>query len=166
MSMRLVGSLILGCACLALLAGHSQARVIEDWPYDKLFQHAELVVIVRPLSVRDATAKDKAARPPKECYLDGVVTTFKVLHVVKGKYNEKKLDLVHFKLKKGVRIRNGPLLVSFQTKEIDISSQFGARSAQNDDMLYLKNGKDTRLEFVSGQFDPVLSVKQLLRPFR
>jgi hypothetical protein len=80
MSIRPVGSLILGCACLALLAGHAQSRrFIANWPYDKLFKHADLVVIVLPLSVRDATAKDKAVPPGDHYFLAGVVTNFKVL---------------------------------------------------------------------------------------
>src|SRR5262245_9067241 len=112
--------LILVGLCLALMGGAIPARQIADWPYDKLFKHADLVVIVLPVSVRDAAEKDKAV-PPRgmEDYLVGVVTSFKVLHVVKGDYKEKKLDLVHFKLnKKGMMIGNGPSLVSFHTKSI------------------------------------------------
>jgi hypothetical protein len=164
MSTRLVGSLILGWACLALLASQSHARQIEDWPYDKLFKHSELVVIVRPLSVRDATAKDKAVPPGNRDYLVGVVTNFKILHVVKGTYKAENLDLVHFKLKEGAQILNGPLLVSFHTKRFTLMMKSGFAVYDNNYMLFLKPGKDKRLEFVSGQFDPELSVKQLLGP--
>jgi hypothetical protein len=162
MSTRLIGSLVLACACLTLLVGRSQARSIEDWPFDKLFKHAELVVIVRPLSVRDATAKDKAVPPGNRDYLAGVVTTFKVLHVVKGAYKEEKFDLVHFKRKEGARLpANGPLLVSFQTKGVKIGDSWYRHSEY---MLFLKADNDKRLAFVSGQFDPELSVKQLFDP--
>jgi hypothetical protein len=166
MSTRFIGSLMLVSSCLALVASHLHARVIEHWPYDKLFKHADLVVIVRPLSVRDATAKDKAVPPGKRDYLVGVVTNFKVLHVVKGAYKEENLELVHFKYKKDLKIGiiNGPGLVSFHTKEINLSGDTWAGRVQNEYMLFLKRGKDKRLEFVSGQVDPELSVKQLLGP--
>jgi len=148
---------------LALVCGDGSARLIEDWPYDKLFKNAELVVIVQFVSVRDATEKDKAVPPAKFDNLVGIVTTFKVLHVVKGEYKEENLDLVHFKLKEGTAIVNGPLLVSFE-KGIEIKGEKWKLSQACEYVLFLKKGKDGRLDFVSGQYDPELSVKQMMRP--
>jgi hypothetical protein len=164
MTNRVAALLILSGAFLALTCGDCPARQIEDWPYNKLFKKADLVVIVKPLSVRDATEKDKAVPPEGKDYLVGVVTKFKVLHVVKGEYKEKELELVHFKLKKGTMILNGPSLVSFHTKSIRISGDSWSGGAENEYMLFLKSGKDKRLTFVSGQFDPELSVKQVTSP--
>jgi hypothetical protein len=165
MKSQIATVLILFGTFLAPICGHCSARQIEDWPYDKLFKNADLVVIVQPLSVRDATEKDKAIPPEVgKDWLVGIVTNFKVLHVVKGEYKEKELDLVHFKLKKGAMIGNGPLLVSFHTKSISIRGDGWSGGAENEYMLFLKSGKDKRLEFVSGQFDPELSVKQMTRP--
>ncbi len=169
MGIRATRSAMLVWACLALLlAGDSHARQIESWPYEKLFKHADLVVVVKPLSVRDATAKDKAVPPPgTRSYLTGIVTNFKVLVVVKGEHKEKELAIVHFRLKedKAGLVGNGPLLVSFPTKrEKGQLGGFGpvgwpGPGRQQDYMLFLKKGKEGRLEFVSGQFDPALSVK-------
>jgi hypothetical protein len=165
MSLKRTVLIALGWVVLASTAGSLRARQIEDWPYDKLFKHADLVVIVKPLSVRDATEKDKAAPPEAgKDYLVGIVTKFAVLHVVKGEYKEKELGIVHFKLKKGVVVGNGPLLASFYTKRLSISGDFGAATMKPEYMLFLKKQEDGRFTFVSGQFDPELSVKQMLSP--
>jgi hypothetical protein len=162
---KLVADLILFAALFTLPCGDCFARQLEDWPYDKLFKNADLVVIVKPSAVRDATEKDKAIPPDNEDYLVGVVTSFKVIHVVKGEYKEKKLDLVHFKIKEGRMIGNGPLLVSFHTKETKIrGDSWSSIIMESEYMLFLKKQKDGQFTFVSGQFDPELSVKQVLSP--
>ncbi len=156
---------LLSCVLLACPVGVLSARQIPEWPYDKLFKHAELVVIVRPISVREAKAGE-AADPPAS-YLTGVVTNFRVLHVVKGQYADKNLDLVHFRINPkfdGV-IGNGPSLVAFHTQEIAISGKsWSGGTGYPEYMVFLKKQQDGRFTFVSGQFDPELSVKQLLKP--
>ncbi len=164
MTNRIVTFLLLSVAFLAAACSECTARQIEDWPYDKLFKNAELVVIVKAASVRDATEKDRAVPPKGADYLTGVVTSFKVLQVVKGEYKEKELDLVHFKLKEGIMIGNGPLLVSFNTKPINLKGDFWSARAETEYLIFLKADKEKRLEFVSGQFDPALSVKQMTVP--
>jgi hypothetical protein len=132
----------------------SQARQIENWPYEKLFKHADLVVVVKPLTVRKAEKTDNA-RPPDDCdYLTGVVTNFQVLLVVKGQWKDKTMEMVHFRMKEGKVVLNGPLLVAFPTGD-----KKGRALIAKDCLLFLKKGKDGRLTFVSGQFDPALSVK-------
>ena len=164
--LKRVAAILFGLtAILALVSGSCLARGIESWPYDKLFKNSDLVIIVKPLSVRDATEQDKAIPPDDgKDFLVGVVTSFEVLHVIKGERKEKKLDLVHFKLKEGAIIKNGPLLISFHTKPLRIKADGWTAHAGDEYMLFLKSGKDKRLEFVSGQFDPELSVKQVMYP--
>jgi len=154
-----------GWAILIFLGSTLRARQIEDWPYDKLFKHADLVIIAKPLAVREA-GKDDHAIPPKghDEILTGVVTTFEVLHVIKGEYKANKMDLVHFRLKKGVQIGNGPCLVNFPTKAIELRGDGWAAGVTSDYMLFLKKSADGRFEPVSGQFDPSLSVKQMMGP--
>jgi hypothetical protein len=161
MSLSLRSILIPGVSWLALLCGNANAREIEDWPYDKLFKHSELVVIVNALEVREAKKEDRAKPPAK--YLTGVVTTFDVLHVVKGKQEKKKLEIIHFRLDYGASINNGPKLVTFHTGALTVN---GVTNKDYAYMLFLRKGKDGRLTFVSGQIDTVLSVKQILRPLR
>lgn len=149
-------------ALLILSFGTAWGRLIESWPYDKLFKNAELVIIAKAVSVRDANNADKA-NPPRD-YLVGVVTTLEVEHVVKGEYKDQRLELVHFRLKEGSRIMNGPLLVEFHTKPQTLRGYGWAASIEPEYMLFLKKSKDGRFECVSGQFDPQLSVKQILDP--
>jgi hypothetical protein len=153
--MGIGNAVVLGLTSLVLLASISHAGPVELWPYEKLFKNATLVVVVKPLATREATAKDKAV-PPHDYhdYLTGVVTRFKVIVVVKGEYKDKDdLNILHFRLKtkkEGGRrwIIDTPWLASFPNKE------------SNDDyLLFLKKGKDGRMEFVSGQLNPALSVK-------
>jgi hypothetical protein len=165
MRLRHKAHLIVALTCLVLLFGHVHARQIQDWPYEKLFKRADLVIIVTPLAVRDAKEEDKATPPGNGDYLTGVVTSFEVLQTVKGEYNEKELEIVHFRLKEGVRIINGPMLVSFAPGRVNIEGKGWTMTvAQREYMLFLKKRENGRFEFVSGQFDPELSVKQMLTP--
>jgi hypothetical protein len=146
-------AVVLGGAWLALLAGDSQARPTPSrWPFEKLFKHADLVVVVKPVATRDATDKDGIV--PPEDYLTGVVTTFHVGPLLKGEYKGKKLDLIHFRFKEGMGILNHPGLASFPATPVDRSFKF-----RHDYLLFLKKGKGGRLEFVSGYDDPIPSVK-------
>jgi hypothetical protein len=159
-------SFLLCSAVVALLCSNLAARQIQEWPYNKLFKHADLVIIAKPVAVRDAE-KDDHATPPKgySDYLTGVVTSLEVLHVVKGEYKLKKLDLTHFQYKKGVRVANGPMLVEFHTKDMQLSGGRWSGIYPPEYMLFLKKGKDGRMEPVSGQVDPRLSVKQIMGAF-
>jgi hypothetical protein len=157
MSFRFISALIPALACLALLPSRTVGREIEDWPYEKLFKHSTLVVVVKPLSVREATAKDGTVPSDRRDTQTGIVTSFKVLVVVKGEYKQTDLDLFHFRRKKSHKlVFNGPNLVSFFKKALDPEDSL---RTEKDHMLFLKKNKAGRLEFVSGQIDPILSVK-------
>src|SRR5258708_17493197 len=72
------------------------SRQIEDWPYDKLFKQAELVVVAKVTSVEDA-GKRVTDKPPAE-YLLGVITAFEVQYAIKGDLTGKKLTVFHYRL--------------------------------------------------------------------
>jgi hypothetical protein len=152
---------------VGLCAGSARGRQIEWWPYDRLFKAADLIIIVEPMLVRDALEIDTTKLIPKKWdYLVPVVSTLKVKYVVKGDYKDQRLDLVHFRLKEGTQIGNGPLLVKFSKGPIRIEGPgWGASfNTHPDYMLFLKKTKDGRLEFVSGYYDPKLSVKHVMDP--
>jgi hypothetical protein len=155
MYMRFVRVVILASTCLTLVSRDCHAFGGDPPSYEKLFKDSSLVVVVKPLTVRDATAKDKAV-PQKgwEHKVTGIVTTFKVLVLVKGEYKQKKLDIVHFRLKDEFSIGNVSFLVSFPTKPEDI-----ARIGKTDYLLFLKKNKSGQLEFVTGQVEPCYSVR-------
>jgi hypothetical protein len=150
---------------VTLSLGTAWGRPVKFWPYHKLFENADLVIIAKPLAVRDAPEVDKAMPLPRErSFLLAVITTLKVEYVVKGNYKDERLELVHFRLKEGSQIGNGPLLVNFHTKVETLKGSDWAFSCQPEYMLFLKKAKNGRFECVSGQYDPELSVKEILRP--
>jgi hypothetical protein len=148
-----------------LVASLQMGRQIDLWPYDKLFKQADTVVVAKAIQTIDAgdRIKDKV---PRE-YLKAVLTTFEVTHVIKGKSKEK-LVLCHFlydERKKDLEIQNGPMLVDFHNKTLVIRYPGVAVSLSPPDyMLFLRGRPDGRYECVSGQFDPALSVKQIINP--
>ena len=116
------------CSCQTC----AQARLIEDWPYEKLFRIADIVVIARV----DKTEPSQDASPTNsfaEIELVGQNTTFKINHVLKGKLDDEQITMLHFKIGKSpTAIINGPLLARFDTKESS-SAEF---------MLFLRRLKD------------------------
>ena len=142
---------------LVLSLGTAWGRLIESWPYGKLFKTAELVIIAKAESVRDAPEADKVSLPVEHRnIMTGVVTRFRVIYVVKGEHKDQRLDLVHFKMRGDWKIANGPLLVKFVLRKPDAPE---LDHSSPDYLLFLKKGKDGRFECVSGQYDPALSVK-------
>jgi hypothetical protein len=156
---------LLSLVVVGLLAPILSARGIEDWPYDRLFKEADLVVIARAKSSEpcDDNTRDNIW---KEEFL-GVNTAFSVKTVLKGKCEEDKITVLHFKLNDEVKIQNGPLLISFRMKPTALTLKDAkVELAAPDYMLFLKATKDGRFEPVSGRIDPQLSVKEVHAPYR
>jgi hypothetical protein len=144
----------------AVLAAPALARQVEPWPYDKLFIKADYVVIVKAQSTEDA-GKAVTDKPPFEDCI-GVITTFKIQHVIKGDIKGDKCSVFHYRQDE-TRGANGPQLVQFHSKEVRI--EYGGWSttlSSPEYMLFLKKRDDGRFECVSGQIDPILSVRQIL----
>jgi hypothetical protein len=154
------------CLSIALLvACQGLGRQVPDWSYKKLFERSDLVVVAKAVSTSEAGKKIKEKAPHRD--LQAVLTTFKVVHVIKGKFSEKKLVVVHYRVhpKKELLVANGPHLVEFHAKCLEISYPGGKTSLPPPDyMLFLKKRKDGRYECVTGQVDPIYSVKQLVQP--
>jgi hypothetical protein len=112
-------------ASASIWATRSAGRQIEPWPYDKLFNKADFVVIAKVQSVEDA-GKDVVDKPPFDDLI-GVLTTFKVEHVVKGDLKDKKLSVFHYRHDPGWTGGNGPLLVHFHAKSFKIEYGGGVR---------------------------------------
>jgi hypothetical protein len=147
--------------------GQLRAREIEAWSYPKLFREAELVLI----AAYDATvdAGDSLTEKPPASYLRGVFTTLNVIQVVKGKYQEKRLTLVHYryKLKRGTQVANGPSLATFHKDRVSVTYPGGSASmAPPEYLLFLRRRGDGRFECISGQMDAALSVRQIVQPLR
>jgi hypothetical protein len=151
------------------------ARFIEDWPYDKLLKHTDLVVFAT--ATKTEAADDK---PPEHSWnyeFVAQVTTFKVNHTLQGKAEGEQLKVLHFKfgeLKKGLRpgtadaiIEDGPNLVAFRTGAVIVKAKGEEGNTvlpRPEYLLFLRRLKDGRYEPVSGQTDPALSVKEVSAP--
>jgi hypothetical protein len=93
----------------------SDAVQIEDWPFDRLFKEADLVVIAKAVSTGDAGADFEDEAP--ERFLKAVLTTLKVIYAIKGEHRGDKLEVLHYRMKEGARVANWPMLVEFHAKE-------------------------------------------------
>ncbi|HEY1189125.1 MAG TPA: hypothetical protein VGE74_15835 [Gemmata sp.] len=165
---------VLVAAVSVLLIGvaPAPARFIEDWPYDKLFKNADVVVFAEATKT-EPVADEPLRGHPWPCELVGQNTTFKVKHALKGKVAGDSIKVLHFKLgppKKGqvaVIIENGPLLVAFRTAGVIVKAKGDEENTilpQPEYLLFLKKMKDGRYEPVSGRIDPALSVKEVSAP--
>jgi hypothetical protein len=155
---NLVRSVISAAAALLALSPVAEARLRDSWPSAKLAEKADVIVVAKLVSIKDAKKSDP---PPKGRYQDklvGVDSTFRVLAVLKGKHEGQQLTLFHFRWEWNKvaafqipDIIDGPNLIAFdpmKDKEVRV-------------LLYLKKRPDGRYECVSGQEDPDLSVARL-----
>lgn len=156
----------------ALTPSTGWARKVEDWPYDRLFKDADLVVIARAVS--SAECKNEW----NERFFDGsrfqgLETTFEVASTLKGRLPES-LKLLHFRYKRETpAYDDGPGLISFLRKSrstkvkkrSEVLSELVPLSAREsvrpEYLLFLRLRKDGRYEAISGQMDSNLSARTI-----
>jgi hypothetical protein len=166
--MRLPGRCLSVIALLAMAAAPAFARLVEDWPYERLFKAADLVVIARP--ERTTQTKDRLSPADWKVELIGQETVFTVEATLKGKVkDDRKLQVLHYRLPDDILIDNGPLLVSFRVEPLVLKGVANGRAFKTalgrpEYLLFLRARPDGRLEPVSGQIDPALSVRELDEP--
>ncbi len=129
----------------------ARARGIRAWTYEELYEQADLVVIVKPISTKDTGEKWILPDIGPATDVVGLSTVFEIRLVMKGDKSLKECTLHHYRLADTKRgISNGPLLVSFDPKD---SPKY---------LLFLKKEADGRYAPVSGQTDPYgVSVQKL-----
>ncbi len=150
--------------CVVLTIPMSPSKTETDaWTYSKLFETADRIVIARAKKTVEESGF------PEKPYLVGVVTTFEVLHTLKGEGKEGTLLVRHLGYVRDEKIRvpdNGPLLVRFLTKRLPVRYPGGAASLDTPQyLLFLRKQDGGRYECVSGQLNPTASIKQLHEPF-
>jgi hypothetical protein len=130
------------------------ARPVSSMPYDRLTAEADLIVVATPISVRDTQEKITLPRLSPPTRVVGVETTFKVLAVLKGDKDAQRCVLHHFRKAKPEQHPkpNGLGLLAFEPKD------------KKTLLLFLKREPDGRYAAVTGQADPVFSIKELVRP--
>jgi hypothetical protein len=150
---------------LMLPGGPASARLLPNWPYDKLMKEADLVVVAVAKSAEDT--KDQPADPlMKEAgYYIGRTSTLTVKGTLKGKAGEE-IKVLHYRLneKKVSAIIDGPTLIEFRSGPTTIKAKGYLKYwyAEVEYLLFLKARKDGRYEPVSGEYDPSLSVREVL----
>jgi hypothetical protein len=156
-------SISLGVVSFISVPAH--ARLIENWPYERLFKEADLVVIATAGETADT--KDRFSTKGWKAEFIGQETQFVAHSILKGKLGaEKKLTVLHYRLPKGVLIANGPLLVKFRKDALALKgtingNTFKAGLGRPDYLLFLRLRPDGRYEPVSGEVDPALSIREL-----
>lgn len=161
------GSTIVVLIALLAFAALSPARQAESWPYERLFKEASLIVIATPMGT--VVTDDRMSDPLYRDYLIGQNTTFKIESVIKGQAAGP-ITVLHFKAKPGQALQNGPFLVSFHTKTRMVTGtatdkqEYKAELGPPQYLLFLKISDKGRFEPVSGQVDPIWSVKEMYTP--
>ncbi len=143
------------------------ARLVEDWSYERLFKESDLIVIAQPTKSENST--DRLRDNPWKTEFLGVNTKFHVEHVLKGNFDVAELTLLHFKT--DALIVNGPSLVSFRTNSLKYVIQKEGHAGKEVEnagpgtyLLFLRTRADGRFQPVSGQVDPVFSVREIAMP--
>ena len=151
-SSKLLARIICAALACSFLSQSSCARPVKMWSYDELFAEADLVVIAEPRTVQ----RTAESLPRHAGLLVGLTTSFAPKYVVKGTPRERQIRLIHYELKDtDAIIINAPMLVSFEIDERVIAVEY---------LLFLKVRPDDRYEPVSGQIDPIMSVRKLSIP--
>jgi hypothetical protein len=142
-------------------ASQALARLLENWPYERLFKEADLVVLARAVAVADSG--EKTTDNLWKVEFRGVTTSFEVRHVMKGKLERKKLQVLHFRLADpNALIFDGPLLVRFRLKPFTLDTKTRkAVVGPPEYLLFLRRKGDGRYEPVSGRIDPQLAVREV-----
>jgi hypothetical protein len=154
-----------GVVLLVLVIAPASARRIEDWPYERLFKEADLVVIARAEGTADTRDVFKAGG--WETDFIGQETTLTVQATLKGDAKrDTRIRVLHYRLPRGVSVVNGPLLVSFRSGTLAVKGTvdghaFKAALGRPEYLTFLRTRLDGRYEPVSGPIDPALSVRAL-----
>jgi hypothetical protein len=155
----------------------ANARIIEEWSYDKLSKRADVVVVATVISTEgwdDPSGKPQCG----DAVFEGRLSRLDTKGVLKGEVEGDELKLVHYIVTANGRINEGgrrvitsvPYVAEFQEgRRRDQDSPKGGATKNGADadpphyLLFLKQRKDGKFEPVSGQVDSACSV-MLLKP--
>jgi hypothetical protein len=164
MSRQFSFSIIIASVLLGLLATSSFGRLIEIWPYDKLVAESDLVAIVEPIENRSVSDSFPDAEKQKWAEFAATNTRFKVHATLKGEVKGlNDLTVLHFNYANEATIVNGPMFIRFSVEQRTVSGAFGPPHKVEGKiyLAFLKHRKDARFEPVRGQYDSVLSFREV-----
>jgi hypothetical protein len=117
----------------------------------QLFEHSELVLIADPVSTVDFLND-----PSSNEYYVAVLTTVRVIHVLKGKCPEKLIVLHHRATEKGRWVKNGRGLVSLDSRGNRTYTEMPCAV----ELLFLRQRPDGRYQFTNPT-DPEYAIKKV-----
>jgi hypothetical protein len=159
-----MASLGLAVVLIGLTVRPAAGRLVKRWSVEDLNRAADLVVVASPVASADTRDTfDDHGWPLEEV---GVDTTFAVRRTLKGEAAGDRLIVLHCRF--GARkpggaeaIYNGPDFVSFRTQPAAVRRSHLTKDLPGEEyLLFLRQRKDGRYEFVSGQLDPGLSIRE------
>ena len=162
-----ITSAMLTLGLATLLCSQAVARRVEIWSFQRLNDTAGVILIGTVASTEQWSEKLKAQLFAED--LEGQLTTFDVETVFKGKDIGKHIQVIHYRVRKGILIANGPVLASFRKtgRRLEIKSVDGVEDGMKVEegtphyLLYLKKRSDGKYEPISGQIDSAFSVRKL-----
>jgi hypothetical protein len=150
--MRIAGLFLL---IVVALPGTAEARRTRAWTYEELNRESDVVVIAFPKVVRTSGEKivwsgtrSDGVRESVKIEVEGLLTEFKVLTILRGGVSESTITLFHA-AEPHEAVLNGPCLVSFDP------------TACRRYLLFLKRDRSGRYVTTTGQLDACLSVRDL-----
>jgi len=155
-------------AGVLLVTSTSHARLIRTWTYDDLVKESDLVVIANVVDAKVVPTTEDLSVNGLATFghpFQQIETAIRVRAVIKGKYEQKRLDMVHFRYdpKDTHPTINPPTLIEFP-KSDRIARTIGEGNERvygKDYLLFLKVGKDGKYRPVTGQVDPLFSVREV-----
>lgn len=171
-------ALLLIIPVILLPAPRAWSRKIEEWPFEKLMQKADLVVIGTVFQTSRSKQSWSADIFSAERF-EGQKTSVKITATLKGT-SGKQIHVHHFVYRPGVHpYEDGPNLISFPTdfaalttvmtrtsNTQDIPSQSVRKQTQDswpvEYLMFLKKRPDGGYIPISGQVDPDLSIRTIL----
>jgi hypothetical protein len=158
-------------ALLVLSTGEGHARIGRQWTYQELLKQSDIVVIANAIETKTVVRTDSLVENGLASFarsFEQLETVFRIRAVVKGNRESSDLVLVHFRFdqrdpKGGV---DPPLLIVFPVVRGDSTAKTEDTSHGPEYLLFLRTRKDGRYDPVSGQVDPVWSVRQFRDPLQ
>jgi hypothetical protein len=156
-------AVLAGLLLAIAISASVSAFQIDTWPYERLEDQADLIVIAEPKSAIDSGEIVHGALWQTDFI--GVNTTFTVTGVIRGRYTQPELILHHLRLPEGIQLQNSPFLAKIKLTPILKTTPSGTkRSAQPEYLLFLKKRKDGRYEPVSGTLDSAHAIREIQLP--
>lgn len=170
-----IHAVLLAIAANVLLTTLACARKVEHWPYDRLFEESDLVLIATVNKSEPSHEQWKSPLFSPELF-SATLTELKVTSTLKGT-SEKTIEFLHYKFANpNTLLNDGPSFVTLSAEPLSVQRMRLNKSNQKslaptlrdteasepDYLLFLRKRTDGYYEAVSGQVDPSLSVRAIL----